>query len=233
MSFKNDSGLFETFRAGSPRGLTAKQAMAKCNAASPASKHIDIATVYRFLKRHGGEFEKVKGRRFVLLNVAKSNVIPFKPKAKKMKDSNYISKVQQFVLDGYRKHAQTTGLTTEDLDRLLRQEDPENPLLGKLEKRRVAHATTRLKQLGLIEQCGTQGSGPNPMGLCKIAPPKPAPEPAAPAAPAEVIPVTRAADAAQKKGVVLRKGEWSMELPPDMSSEEVAKLMNELAVRTG
>jgi len=231
MGFKNDGGLFEVFRATGLQGMRAKEALVACNAASPVDKHIDIATVYRFLKRHRGEFVKLKGRRYALRSSTKSNVIPFNPKAKKMKDPNHLSKVQTFVHEGYKRHVKPTGLTTEDLDKLLRQESPENILiLGPVEKRRVAHATSKLRQLGLVELCGNDGNGANAMGLYRIASPKPSPEPMAPA---EVIPVTRAADAAQKKGVVLRKGEWSAECPPDMPPEDIAKLMNELAVKTG
>jgi hypothetical protein len=231
MGFKNDGGLFEVFRAAGLLGSKAKEALVACNAASSADKQIDIATVYRFLKRHKGEFVKLKGRRFALRSFTQPNVIPLNPRAKKMKDPNHLSKIQEFVHEGFKRHVKAAGLTTEDLDKLIRKESPENAaILGPIEKRRVAHASSRLKQLGLIELCGDDGSGANAMGLYRIAAPKPSPEPTAPA---EVIPVTRAADVAQRKGIVLRKGEWSAECPPDMAPEEVAKLMNELAAKTG
>lgn len=138
-----------------------------------------------------------------------------------------LSTVQKFILEGYRRHAGTEGVTCDDLDKRLRAEDPDG-LLGPVEKRRCNHASTQLKKLGLIEQCGTVDSGPTRTGMyrARTAEEIAAAEEAkaeAEAALARVIPFPGG-----KKGFVIRKGELSVECPPDATPEFVAELASML-----
>jgi len=148
-----------------------------------------------------------------------------------MTNVKILSAVQSFVLEGYKKHAGTEGLTCDDLGKLLRPEDPDG-LLGPVEKRRCNHASTQLKKLGLIERSRTIGDGPTKTGMyrAKTAEEIAAAEEAkaeaeakakAKAAVARVIPFPGA-----KSGVILRKGELSVECPLDATPELIAELVD-------
>jgi len=79
-----------------------------------------------------------------------------------------LSKLQLSVLDGYRRHAGDVGITRDDLDKLLRAEDPEG--LGRVEIRKCHHVSSQLMKLGLIEQCGVVWDGPSRVGVYRLAP---------------------------------------------------------------